>query len=221
MIVILYALWLGILTSISPCTLAGNVAAVSFISRKIGKPSYTLLSGLFYTFGRTLFYTGLGVALSYSFNSIPLVSNWLQTNMVYIAAPLMILFGLVMVDIIKINLPKLKLGDKTTDRIDKMGLSGAMLIGFLFAAMLCPVSAAFFFSNLIQSNGNIFVLITYGIGTGLPIILFAIILAFFASKLSNIYKITAIFEKYARLITGLIFIIVGIYYVFAHMGILI
>jgi cytochrome c biogenesis protein CcdA len=221
MITIISALWLGILTSISPCPLAGNIAAVSFIGRKIGKPYYTLLSGLIYTLGRTLFYTGLGVTLSYSLNSIPLASNWLQTNMVYIAAPLMILLGLIMVDLIKINLPKLKLGDKTAGRIDKLGLSGALIIGFLFAAMLCPISAAFFFSNLIQSNGNIFVLITYGIGTGLPIILFAVILAFFTNRLSKIYKITTGLEKYTRLITGLIFIIVGIYYIFIYMGILI
>lgn len=212
MIAILSALWLGILTSISPCPLASNIAAVSFIGRRVGKPYYTLLSGLLYTLGRTLFYTILGVILSFSLHSIPAVSGWLQSNMAYIAGPLLVILGLIMTGIINIKLPQFKIGAKTQGRVDKMGLFGALLIGFLFAAMLCPVSAAFFFSNLIQSNGNVFVLATYGIGTGLPVVVFALVLAFFANKLSSVYNATTAFEKYARLFTGGIFIIVGIYY---------
>lgn len=212
MIAILYALWLGILTSISPCPLASNIAAVSFIGRKVSKPYYVLCSGLLYTIGRTIFYTLLGVVLSFSLHSIPMVSNWLQTNMSYIAGPLLIIFGLMMFEIINFKLPKLKLHVQHQNKIDKMGLFGSFIIGFLFAAMICPVSAAFFFSNLIQSQGNIFVLAAYGIGTGMPVILFALVLAFFVNKLSFIYKATLTFEKYARLLTASIFIIVGLYY---------
>lgn len=212
MIAVLYALWLGILTSISPCTMAGNIAAVSFIGRKVGKPYYVFLSGLLYTLGRTVFYTLLGVILSFSMHSIPLVSNWLQTNMSYIAGPLLIILGLIAFGVIDLHLPKLKLKEKNQSKIDKMGLFGALIIGFFFAAMMCPISAAFFFSNLIQSQGNVIILATYGIGTGLPVILFALVLAFFANKLSSIYNATTIFEKYARLLTAAIFIIVGLYY---------
>lgn len=212
MIAVLYALWLGILTSISPCPLAGNIAAVSFIGRKVGKPYYVLLSGLIYTLGRTIFYTLIGVILSFSMHSIPPVSNWLQTNMSYIAGPLLIIMGLIAFGVIDLHLPKFKWKEKNQGIIDKMGLFGSFVIGFLFAAMLCPVSAAFFFSNLIQSAGNPVVLAAYGIGTGIPVVLFALVLAFFANKISVVYKATSIFEKYARVLTASIFIIVGIYY---------
>lgn len=210
----LSALWLGILTSISPCPLTSNIAAVSYIGRKIGKPYYILLSGLFYTLGRSFFYTTLGVGLSYSLGSIPAVSDWLQTKMAYyIAGPLLILLGIVLLDIVKLNLPKFKLTEKSQNKLDRLGLFGASLIGFIFAAMLCPVSAAFFFSNLIQSDGSAFVIALYGLGTGLPVIVFALILAFFANKLSSSYNLTTTFEKYARRLTAIIFIGVGLYFI--------
>lgn len=207
------ALWLGIMTSISPCPLATNIAAVSFIGRKIGKPYYILLSGLIYTLGRTAFYTILGIVLSYSISSIPVVSDWLQTNMAYIAGPLLLILGFIMLDFIKLKLPQFKMTEKTQAKLDKLGLIGALFIGFLFAAMLCPVSAAFFFSNLIQSEGNVLVLALYGTGTGLPVVVFALILAFFTNKLSSVYNATKTFEKYARLLTAIIFIGVGLYYI--------
>lgn len=212
MIALLSAVWLGILTSISPCPLASNIAAVSFIGRKIAKPYYVLLSGLLYTAGRSLFYTILGVVLSFSMQSIPAVSDWLQSNMAYVAGPLLIVLGFIMLDIFKLNLPKFSLSERTQGKMDRLGLLGALILGFLFAAMLCPVSAAFFFSNLIQSEGNVLVLALYGIGTGLPVVAFAVVLAFCAGKLSSVYNATKTFEKYARRITAAIFIVVGVYY---------
>lgn len=209
---LLTSIWLGILTSISPCPLATNIAAVSFIGRKIDKPYYILLSGIIYTLGRTSFYAILGLILSYSMSLIPVVSDWLQNKMAYIAGPLLLVLGVIMLDIVKLNLPSFKMKEETQTKLDRLGLIGALLLGFLFASMLCPISAAFFFSNLIQSEGNILVLALYGIGTGLPVIGFALVLAFFAGKLSSIYNATTKFEKYARLLTAIIFITVGIYY---------
>jgi cytochrome c biogenesis protein CcdA len=51
----LSALWLGILTSISPCPLATNIVAVSFIGKGVGRPYHVLLLGLSYRFGSNLF----------------------------------------------------------------------------------------------------------------------------------------------------------------------
>lgn len=209
---ILIACWLGILTSISPCPLASNIAAVSFLGRKISNPFLVLSNAVAYTLGRALFYTITGVVLSYFLSSIPLVSDFLQTKMIYIASPLMIVLGLILLDIVKIKFPSFSMSDKTKNKLENKGFIGALLLGFLFASMLCPVSAAFFFSNLMQSGGNPIVLLVYGIGTGLPVLFFAFVLAFFANRLGNYYKSITIFEKYARKLTAIIFIIVGIYY---------
>ena len=40
------ALWLGVLTSISPCPLASNIAAVSIIGRRLADPRQALAAGL-------------------------------------------------------------------------------------------------------------------------------------------------------------------------------
>ena len=45
------ALWLGILTSISPCPLATNIAAVSFVARRAHAPRQALWTGVLYTIG--------------------------------------------------------------------------------------------------------------------------------------------------------------------------
>lgn len=213
MIIFLISLWLGILTSISPCPLATNIAAISFVGKKINKPYYVLLSGLFYTMGRTLLYVVLGVLISKAIQSIPVVSDFLQNKMMYFVAPIMIIIGLMLLDVIKISFPELNLKKLSSNKLEKMGLIGSFLIGILFASVLCPVSAALFFSNLINSNGSIFALSLYGIGTGIPVLFFAFILAFVVNKISTIYKMTATFEKIARIVTGIIFIIVGIYYI--------
>jgi cytochrome c-type biogenesis protein len=55
------AFWLGILTSISPCPLATNVAAMSFVARNLGSSRKILWSGLFYSAGRMLVYIALAV----------------------------------------------------------------------------------------------------------------------------------------------------------------
>lgn len=66
-----WALWLGILTSISPCPLATNIAAISFIGKRVGSTRHVLLSGLCYTLGRALTYLGIGVLVAAGLLSIP------------------------------------------------------------------------------------------------------------------------------------------------------
>lgn len=207
------ALWLGILTSVSPCPMATNIAAVSFVGKQINTPKYVLLNGLFYTLGRTLFYAILGTILARTMQNIPLVSQFLQQKTIWFVAPLMVVLGIVMLDILPIRMPSFQLKQNKAEKLIKWGLFGSIALGIAFAMAFCPVSAALFFSNLISTKGNIFALALYGIGTGIPVVVFAFILAFCANKVGAAYKMASIFEKYARLITAIIFIGVGIYYI--------
>src|SRR3989338_8570748 len=99
------ALWLGILTSISPCPLATNIAAVSFLSKKIAHPALVFISGLAYTFGRMVAYAALGWIIISSLLSVPQVAQFLQKYMVKILGPLLILTGLFLLEVITIKLP--------------------------------------------------------------------------------------------------------------------
>src|SRR6056297_983915 len=61
--------WFGLLTAVSPCPLATNIAAISFLSRNVVNSKRVLLSAALYTLGRTLVYVGLGVALLWAFQA--------------------------------------------------------------------------------------------------------------------------------------------------------
>ena len=59
----LTALLLGLLTAVSPCPLATNIAAIGFIGKDIEKRRRIFINGVLYTVGRTIAYTALGVIL--------------------------------------------------------------------------------------------------------------------------------------------------------------
>jgi cytochrome c-type biogenesis protein len=75
---IVTAVWLGLLTSISPCPLASNIAAISYIGRRVGSPRQVMLSGVLYTLGRSLAYVVLGALLVASVLSVPQLSMFLH-----------------------------------------------------------------------------------------------------------------------------------------------
>ncbi len=68
---IISAFWLGILTSISPCPLASNIAAVSYMVKGVENTPSVLASGLMYTLGRIIAYIALGILISASLLNIP------------------------------------------------------------------------------------------------------------------------------------------------------
>ncbi|MFH0941313.1 MAG: aromatic aminobenezylarsenical efflux permease ArsG family transporter [Candidatus Omnitrophota bacterium] len=210
------ALWLGILTSISPCPLASNVAAISFLSKKITHPALVFISGLAYTLGRMVSYAILGWIIISSLLSVPQVAQFLQKYMGKALGPLLIVTGLILLEVITIRLPGLSLSQKHHNKLAESGAPGAFLLGFIFALAFCPVSAALFFGSLIplaiNSKSGIVLPFVYGIGTGLPVLVFAVAIALGMTSLSHwFHKITKL-EHHTRKITGIIFILAGSYY---------
>lgn len=210
------ALWLGILTSISPCPLASNVAAVSFLSKKIAHPAFVFISGLAYTLGRMISYAILGWIIISSLLSVPQVAQFLQKYMGKALGPLLIITGLILLEIITIRLPGMSLSEKHHNKLVETGAPGSFILGFIFALAFCPISAALFFGSLIplalNSKAGAMLPFIYGIGTGLPVLLFALAITLGITSLRRwFYKITMI-ELYTRRITGGIFILAGLYY---------
>ncbi|MFH0732996.1 MAG: aromatic aminobenezylarsenical efflux permease ArsG family transporter [Candidatus Omnitrophota bacterium] len=210
------ALWLGILTSISPCPLASNVAAISFLSKKIAHPALVFISGLAYTLGRMVSYVILGWVIISSLLSVPQVAQFLQKYMGKALGPLLILTGLILLEIITIRLPGLSLSQKHHNKIAESGAPGAFLLGFIFALAFCPISAALYFGSLIplaiNSKSGIVLPFIYGIGTGLPVLVFAVAIALGVTSLSHWFHRVTRLEYYTRKITGVVFIMVGLYY---------
>jgi cytochrome c-type biogenesis protein len=219
--ILLTALWLGILTSISPCPLATNIAAVSFLSKSIVHPRRVLLSGLAYTFGRMFAYAVVGTLIIKSLFTIPAIANFLQHYMNQALGPILIVVGIFLLGIFKFTMPSVSISHHHQQRIATSGLPGAFALGVIFALAFCPLSAALFFGSLlslaVSSPIGITLPLIYGIGTALPVIVFAIAIAGGTTTLSHWFGRISTFERYVRIVTGVIFILVGVYYVLSHM----
>ncbi len=208
------AMWLGILTSISPCPLATNVAAMSFIGRGIASPRRVVLTGVFYTLGRMLAYAALAALLISSVLAVPEVSFFLDINMNKILGPLLIVVGLLLLEVLPFRFSTSLLTARIQSRVEHWGLLGAGLLGMIFAMSFCPVSAALYFGSLLplaMAHGSAVALPSvYGIGTGLPVFGFAVLVALGAQRVSKAFNRLVEFEKWARRITGAVFILVGL-----------
>ena len=213
---IVTAVWLGLLTSISPCPLASNIAAISYIGRRVGSPGQVILSGVLYTLGRTLAYVVLGALLVASVLSVPQLSMFLQKYMNKLLGPLLILVAMFLLDLIQLRTSGGGLSEGMRKRVDALGHWGALPLGVIFALTFCPVSAAIFFGSLIplavKEQSSLLLPGLYGVGTAIPVLGFAVLIAVGAQSVGRAFNVLTKFERWARLITGLVFLIVGIYY---------
>lgn len=211
------AIWLGILTSISPCPLATNIAAISFIGKHVGISKRVFLCGILYMLGRVIVYLLLSVIIVAGVLAITDLSFFLQENINRVLGPALLIAGIILLDLIKFDFPGLGLSTKSLEKAVKHGIWGAGTLGVIFALSFCPVSAALFFGSLIplsvEYNSMVVLPSLYGIGTALPVLLFAFVIAFGIDSIGRLFNRLTAFELWARRITGIIFILVGIYYV--------
>lgn len=208
------AVWLGVLTSISPCPLATNIAAISYIGRRVGDTRHVLLAGLLYTIGRVVAYVGLAFVLVSTALSVPGVSMFLQKYMHLLLGPTLIVVGMFLVGLIEVNFGGGGVSEAVKQRIDRLGIWGSLVLGMLFALAFCPTSAALFFGNIMTSlsSGSMFFLpLLYGIGTALPVIGFAVLIAVGSQKLSQTFNAVGKAEKWARVGTGSVILMIGMF----------
>lgn len=213
----LAAFALGLLTAIAPCPLATNITATAYIAKTITDKKKVLLSGLLYTLGRVFSYTLIGVIIYFGASKFEIAKIFQGNGEKYIGFVL-ILIGLILLDVIKLNFTK---GGNFTDNLSEKfktkGLLGSFLLGALFAMAFCPYSGALFFAMLIpmtlSASAGLALPVVFSFGTGLPVILFAFVIAFSLEKLGMYFKIITKVEKVMRFAAGLVFMLTGIYYI--------
>jgi len=214
---VITAMILGLMTAISPCPLATNISAIGFISRDIENKNRVFINGLVYTLGRAISYTGLALILFFGASKMH-VSMLFQGWGEKILGPLLILIGLFMLDVIRIKFPGFSgISEKLENKV-KGSYWGTLLLGMIFALAFCPYSGVLYFGMLIPmtiaSAKGLYLPVVFAVTTGLPVILFAWILAFAVGNLGNFYKQIKTFERWFRRIVAVLFIVVGIYYIF-------
>jgi cytochrome c biogenesis protein CcdA len=166
-------------------------------------------------------YAALGFILINSILGIPQVAQFLQKYMAQALGPILIITGLILLEVIRINLSGLSLSPKHHNKLVEAGAPGAFLLGAVFAFAFCPVSAALFFGSLIplaiQSKIGVILPFIYGIGTGLPVLVFAVAIAAGVTSLKSWFNKLTKLEYYMRKATGIIFILVGAYYALIYL----
>jgi cytochrome c-type biogenesis protein len=207
---------LGLMTAISPCPLATNISAIGFISRDLEDRRRVFINGLVYTLGRAISYTGIALIIYFSAGQLD-VSGWFQRWGEKIVGPLLVLIGLFMLDFIKINLPGIgSFTEKIGERGRKSYLS-TLLLGMIFAMAFCPYSAVLYFVMLIPltvaSAGGLYLPVIFAIATGIPVIIFAWLIAYAIGNVGKMYSRLKIFELWFRRVVAVLFIVVGIYFI--------
>ena len=210
------ALWLGVLTSVCPCALAPNVAAVGFLARGVGRPWRVLASGLAYAAGRTAAYAGLGVLIAGGLAAVPAVWSFLEVYLNKALGPVLVLVGVVLLELLDLGVAVPAGAERARRLAERGGVGGAALLGVLFALSFCPVTAALFFGNLlglcVKYNSPLLLPSVYGVGTALPVVGMAVVMAWSAGAVGRVFGALRKAETWARRVTGTAFILVGLWY---------
>jgi cytochrome c-type biogenesis protein len=215
---VLSALFLGLITAISPCPLATNIAAIAYVSRRIADRKYAVTTSILYTLGRMFSYSMLGVLIIVIGLEIPGVALFLQGAGEQALGPILIVVGLLLLFIDRISFGRgggglAALGGKVAN----WGMLGGFLLGVLFALAFCPYSAVLYFGILmplsLRSAGGIALPAIFAIGTGLPVLIIGILLSFGVAGVASWLNAIRRAERIIRVIVALIFIGVGIYYI--------
>ncbi len=210
------AFGLGLMTAISPCPLTTNIAAISFLGRHASSPKRVLLSGLLYSLGRTLAYVALGAILVSGLLSAPGLSSFLSKHMNSLLGPVLLLAGLFILELLNFNLGGISFSEKLQAYAEKGGFIHSLMLGVVFALAFCPTSAALFFGGLIplaiKYSSALWLPVSYGIATGLPVMLFAFVVALASNALGKVFDNVVVVEKWTRLVAGVVFLGVGAYY---------
>lgn len=215
---VLTAFLLGLLTALSPCPLATNIAAIGFIGKDMEDRKRVFRNGLLYTLGRILSYTLLGVVLilvlregSSMFGIQKAIGTWGE----WLLGPLLLVIGLFMLWGDRLNLPQF--GFKgNAEGLARKGGWGALLIGILFALAFCPTSGMFYFGMLIPLSATTpagyLLPVVFAVATALPVLAVAWILAFSVQQMGRFYGRMRMVQRWMNLLVGVLFVVIGIYY---------
>lgn len=208
------AFWLGVLTSVSPCPMATNVAAIGYLARKSHSRALQLLAGFLYALGRAVAYALVGGVITWGLLSAPVLSVFLQKHMVPLMGPLLVLAGMVLLGLLP-GLPSFGGSDKLGRKVADFGVAGSALLGFLFALAFCPVSAALFFGSLlplaVKQESTWLLPAVFGLGSALPVLVFGILLAVARHSATKVYGRLQQMDRWLLPGTGWLLVAVGLY----------
>ena len=213
--VTLSGLALGLVTAVSPCPLATNLAATAWLARHAASKRRAVLGALAYTAGRVGAYGAIAGLLAFGVVSAPAVSRGLQHWLPPLIGPLLVLSAMVLLDLLSLSWSMGGTSQARAERLVRLGLLGELVLGFVFALSFCPVSAALFFGSLLpqalSAPSSAPPVLAYGVGTAVPVAVFALGVVFSASFASRFGQGITRWQPRLRLGTGLVLLGLGLF----------
>jgi len=207
---------LGLMTAISPCPLATNITAVGYIGKEIENRQKVFINGLVYTLGRAITYCSIALVIYIGADKFKISDVFLRYGEKFLG-PALILIGLFMLQVIKIRLPEFNISGKLFKNTRRKSYLDVLFMGIVFALAFCPYSGVIYFGMLIPitvtSVEGLYLPLVFAIATGIPVIIFAYLIAFTISGVGRLYDRLKIFELWFRRIISILFITVGVYYI--------
>ncbi len=211
---ILSAFLLGLMTAISPCPLATNITAIGFISKDLKSQRKVFLNGIIYTLGRAISYTTIGIIFFFGAIQFEL-SSVLQEWGEKLLGPILIIIGLFMLGVLTLKISGIGSLTEKMENKSNSGFWGVLLLGIVFALAFCPYSGVLYFGMLIPmtvtSASGLVLPFVFAIATGIPVIIFAWLIAFSVGSIGNLYNKIKVFEMWFRRVIAVVFIGVGLY----------
>ncbi|MCU5516117.1 sulfite exporter TauE/SafE family protein [Bacillus wiedmannii] len=205
---LLFAFLLGIVGTLAPCQLTGNISAITLYGNQSLQKGHAWKHILLFILGKIIAFTTLGLFVWFLGKEIQQILTlyfpWLRK----IIGPLLILMGLMLAGIIKgRNFFPIKF-------IRKQNEVGSCLLGFFFSLAFCPTMFVLFFGTLIPLSfsynyGYLFPTF-FSIGTALPIVVLMFII-FYLGLNGALLKKSRKIGKIIQLITGVLLILIGLY----------
>lgn len=173
---VLSAFLFGVLGSLSPCQMTGNLTAASYAALRPGEPAFALRAGAFFVGGKMLAYALFGVlalALGSALEarSVPFVIFYRR-----LLGPVFLLVGLYFVGAFRL---RFNLGGELSRKLQGLhsgdGTVGAGFLGFAVSFSFCPTLFLLFFGWVLplslKSGGGFAFPLIFGLGTAVPLLL--------------------------------------------------
>ncbi|MDO4159516.1 MAG: aromatic aminobenezylarsenical efflux permease ArsG family transporter [Prevotellaceae bacterium] len=216
----LTAFLLGLVVALHPCPLATNIAAMGYIARHVHDRKRVFLNGLFYTLGRVIAYSLLGVILISLLRSgadMLSLSDFFGEWGERLLAPILIIIGVYFLLSRHIHkedhCPNVGSGSNRFK-----GWGGSLLLGILLALSFCPESAIVYFGMLIplssKSTAGYMLPVVFSIATAIPTILMAWAASYGIAGSPIIKQRIEKVQRGMNVFVGILFLAAGIFCLF-------
>jgi cytochrome c-type biogenesis protein len=218
---LLAAFSFGLMMAISPCTLATSLTAAVYLSQVPADRFQTIILGGLYLLGRMVTYAGLACLIVFFSLNIAAIASFLQQYGERLLTPVLILIGIWMLDLIPVHevqhfgiLVRLQAG--ASRMFAQRRFTGSFFLGVLFALSFCPVGIVFYFGMLIplayRMGDPVVIPSVFAIATALPTIGISLIITMGLFSLGSMLPILQKANVWMQRIVGIVFLLVGIYY---------